>query len=145
MPNWVIEGILATSPRPGFRPGPEFRVPVEEVESWIAEARDFGIASIICLIGRDQLHLYERSLPHGLLETYRRAGFSVAHIPALDGLTEPYSAQEYDEAWQAFLLLPRPVLVHCSAGMDRTGRVVRHILDRMEGHAGDTAENPAAG
>ena len=67
MPSWVIEGVLATSPRPGYRPGPEQSVPSGVVEEWLLELQEFGVASILCLIGPDQLWLYRRSVPEGLL------------------------------------------------------------------------------
>jgi hypothetical protein len=132
MPNWVIDGLLATSPRPGYRPGPEHAVPFHVVEAWVRDARDFGIASIICLISDDQLPLYRRSVPGGLLAYYRERGFTVAHVPTYDGLTVPFSEEQYEQAWEAFLGLPKPVLVHCSAGMDRTGRIVGHIVERLQ-------------
>jgi protein-tyrosine phosphatase len=132
MPNWIVEGLIATSPRPGYSPGPEHTVPVHIVEDWLVEARDFGIASIICLIGHDQLWLYRKSLPQGLIARYIDEGFEVAHFPTVDQQTHPFTPEEYEAAWLAFRELPKPVLVHCSAGMDRTGRMVRYILERME-------------
>jgi len=131
VPNWVIEGVLATSPRPGFKPGPDTAVARLAVDRWIAECRAFGIESILCLLGPDQLPLY-RALPAGLLDYYRAAGFGVGHLPALDGLGNPYRATDYERAWDLYRELPGPLLVHCSAGMDRTGRIVRHIVDRLE-------------
>jgi hypothetical protein len=131
MPNWVLEGLLATSPRPGYRPGAETAVPEGVVEEWLLEAEEFGVASIICLIGDDQLWLYRKSVPEGLVTRYRQAGFAVAHIPTLDQQTHPFTADQYDLAWAHFQRLPKPVLVHCSAGMDRTGRIVRHIIERL--------------
>lgn len=140
MPYWIREGLLAISPRPGYRPGPEFAVPRAEVEAWVQATRDFGVASIICLISGDQLPLYATALPQGLLSYYEESGFRVAHVPTYDGLTVPYTPEQYDEAWRAFQQLPKPVLVHCSAGFDRTGRVVNHILSQLgvpgEGAAG---------
>ncbi|MGI8424989.1 MAG: tyrosine-protein phosphatase [Chloroflexota bacterium] len=135
MPYWVREGLLAISPRPGYRPGPEFSVPLAEVEQWVRETRDFGVNSIICLISDDQLPLYRRALPGGLLAYYAGSGFSVAHVPTFDGLTNPYTPAQYEDAWRAFVGLPKPVLVHCSAGFDRTGRIVDHILHRLSADA----------
>lgn len=128
----MIEHLIATSPRPGYTPGPELTVHDEAVDRWIDEARRFGIRSIMCLIGNDQLWLYRKAAPEGLIERYRRSGFEVFHLPTLDQQTHPFTPEQYEHAWRAFLELPKPVLVHCSAGMDRTGRIVRHLLERLE-------------
>lgn len=133
MPHWVIEGVLATSSRPGFQPGDERRVPAHIVERWLREVRDFGIRSVLCLIGPDQLWLYQHELPQGLVARYREAGLDVHHIPTMDFQTHPFRPEQYEEALHAFLRLPKPVLVHCSAGMDRTGRIVSHIIAHLEG------------
>jgi protein tyrosine phosphatase (PTP) superfamily phosphohydrolase (DUF442 family) len=142
MPNWVVEGLIATSPRPGYTPGPERDVPAGVVEEWLLEAQEFGIQSVICLIGGDQLWLYRKSVPEGLIQRYRTAGLEVCHIPTLDQQTHPFTGADYEQAWQAFQTLPKPVLVHCSAGMDRTGRIVRHILAQL---ANEDTEASAAG
>jgi len=131
MPNWVIEGVLATSPRPGYTPGPEKQVSVEVVDEWLDTTRAFGINSVICLIGGDQLWLYRKSLPEGLLGRYRASGLNVFHIPTEDQQTHPFTDEQYEAAWEAFQSLPKPVLVHCSAGMDRTGRIVGLIVERL--------------
>ena len=131
MPNWVVENLLATSPRPGFRPGPEHSVPEGVVEDWLREADVFGIRSVICLIGADQLWLYRNSVPGGLISAYRSAGLEVEHIGTQDQQTHPFTPEDLERAWQAFTRMPKPVLVHCSAGMDRTGRVVAHILRHL--------------
>lgn len=127
----IREGLLATSPRPGYAPGAEFTVPRHVVEAWVKEKRQAGIASIICLLAGDQLPLYRRALPQGLLRFYEEQGFMVASIAAPDGLQEPYTPEQFEQAWQAFQALPKPVLIHCSAGYDRTGRIVNYLLDRL--------------
>ncbi|MGH2583412.1 MAG: tyrosine-protein phosphatase [Dehalococcoidia bacterium] len=131
MPKWIREGELAISTRPGYRPGAEFSVPREAVDAWVAAMQDAGIASVICLLAGDQLPLYDRALPGGLLDHYRAAGFAVAHIPTADGQGEPFTPAQLDQAWRAYQCLPKPVLVHCSAGHDRTGRVVEYVLRRL--------------
>jgi protein tyrosine phosphatase len=131
MPKWIRDGELAISPRPGYRPGAEFTVPRAAVDSWIDETRAAGIASIICLLDRDQLPLYERGLPDGLLAYYREAGFAVARVPTPDGMQHPFTPEQLESAWEAYQHLPKPVLVHCSAGHDRTGRVIDYLLRRL--------------
>jgi protein tyrosine phosphatase (PTP) superfamily phosphohydrolase (DUF442 family) len=128
---WVIQGTLAKSARPGYSPGEEYRVSFDVVEAWCLRTREFGIESIICLLDEDQLPLYSYSLPHGLVAHYEAHGFQVAHVPTFDGQTEPFTQQQYEAAWTAFQRLPKPVLVHCSAGFDRTGRIVEHIQAKL--------------
>jgi hypothetical protein len=133
MLSWIRPGELATGQRPGYTPGAELTVSLSAVQSWIEEKRAAGIASIICLLAGDQLPLYSRALPQGLLRFYEQSGFAVVNIASSDGLTEPYSPDQLDAAWQAYQALPKPVLVHCSAGHDRTGRIVAYLLQRLEG------------
>ena len=131
MPKWIRDGELAISPRPGYRPGAEFTVPRAAVDTWIEETRAAGVASIICLLDRDQLPLYERGLPDGLIAYYREQGFQVAHVPTPDGMQHPFTPEQLEAAWEAYQALPKPVLVHCSAGHDRTGRVIDYLLRRL--------------
>jgi protein-tyrosine phosphatase len=131
MLKWILPAQLAISPRPGYGPGAEFGVPREAVERWSQEMKAAGISSIICLLAGDQLPLYDRALPDGLLRYYEQAGFQVAHIATVDGQKDPFTAAQLQTAWSAYSCLPKPVLVHCSAGFDRTGRVIDHLLDRL--------------
>ena len=136
--SWEIEGELARSPRPGYGGERGAPVPRHAVDAWLAALTAMGVRSIICLLAEDQLGFYAE-LPGGLVGYYRDAGFTVAHVPVRDHQQPPLAAQHLDEIWRAYRSLPRPVLVHCSAGVDRTGRAIAHIQSRLESAAGDQA------
>jgi hypothetical protein len=128
--TWVIPGRLSRTARPGFSGANPTDVDPGEVEAWLGEARADGIHSILCLLDERQLSYYPR-LPGGLLETYRRAGMAVSSVAVADLQTPPIPASVLPRIWQAFRALPPPLLIHCSAGIDRSGAAVAYILDRL--------------
>ena len=124
-PEWVLPELLAKSPRPGY-PGRE-GTSKEVVDEWIEDVRAMGVRSIICFLSDHQLAFYS-DLPSGLIQYYRDAGFDVAHIPEDDYKSPPLSEEGVREAVASFERLQKPVLVHCSAGLARTGVAIDAIL-----------------
>ncbi len=122
----VIPDQLYRSSRPGYSGGGKIPVGMDEVKRWIESAQAHGIVSIVCLLANEHLCLY----PDGdLLGIYRAAGFEVRHIPATDHRRPPLTEDQLAAVLQAYRELPKPALIHCSAGIDRTGAAVTHILD----------------
>jgi hypothetical protein len=131
--EWVVADTLARGRRPGYFKG--HSVPKTDVDTWLGTVRTFGVKSIICLLGDDQL-LYYGDLGTDLISYYRAAGFHVVHVSAPDYQTPPLSADHLAAIWTAYRELPKPVLVHCSAGLDRTGMAVEDIQNRLRQKGG---------
>jgi hypothetical protein len=142
---WAIPQKLACAHRP-LRHHPRFGgsgmdLPPDascEVLDWIRRMSVVGIRSIISLMHPKELRHYAQ-LDLGskdLIDLYRRSGFSVCHIPWQDPAHRSHldrsSFQEElagnrEKALQAFDELPKPVLLHCSAGIDRSAPIDAYI------------------
>jgi len=142
---WVIPNKLACSQRP-LRYHPRFgdRSPLPpeakpEVLWWVDRVKALGIRSIICLLEHDQLDRYYvrgglNLHPNGLLGYYRERGFDVRHFPMTD--YQRPAGTLMDQVLQEFDRLPKPVLIHCSAAIDRTTPVAAFIAARRDPYSG---------
>jgi len=154
---WVIPDALACAHRP-LRHHPQFGgsgrdLPPEdapEIQKWVDQVKGAGIRSIISLMHPKELRHYAQ-LDLGaedLIALYLKSGFEVRHIPWEDPAHLPpsgcFSFQEelariQTEALRAFDELPKPVLLHCSAGIDRSSPVAAYIwvkrANKEHGHA----------
>jgi hypothetical protein len=135
---WVLNERLACAQRPlrdhprhgGRTPLPPEARPL--VENWTDRVIAAGFRSIISLLEVAQLERYyvRGGLglhPDGLLGYYCSRGLDVVSIPCTD-YQQP-SNDQMRAALEAFRSLPKPVLLHCSAGIDRTAPVAAHIVD----------------
>ena len=129
--QWVVDGLLARSQRPGY---PANRPCLQTIQEWADEVRRMGIRSVLCILDNPQVaHYAHLNLDGGgLFDYYRSLGLAVEHIPADDHKMPPLSDKQLGAVWEAFQSLEKPVLVHCSAGRDRTGAAVEHILRQLQ-------------
>lgn len=141
---WVLPGRLASAQRP-LRHHPLYAgsgtvIPAHAtslVFDWVAAIQAGGIASIISFMhDRDRGCYSELSLnATDIIEFYEHHGFKVARIPWEDPHHSKADAhskrkkleQSRVEALKAFDRLPKPVLLQCSSGIDRSAPVAAYI------------------
>ena len=114
---WVIDGVLAYSERPGF---PLPTVPARTVDQWLEAVRSQGIRSVINMLSEEEMAVYYRHLGQPLLQYYGDAGFEVREVAHEDLGVVVTKQVLVDRVRAAFDNLPKPVVIHCSAGAERS-------------------------
>lgn len=142
---WIIPGLLAGCHRPlrhnALYGGSARNLDAQAgplVLEWAERMRTDGFRSILCLMSREEVNFYSRLDLHApdLLVFYEEQGFVVASIPWKDPAHVRRSvadlrvkeAEVCKEALAAFDRLPKPVLLHCSAGVDRSSPVALFLI-----------------
>jgi hypothetical protein len=146
----VIPGELMCSYRP-LRRHPEFGGPQRDLPAeaapvllnWIQKMRTAGIRAIITLMGPAELAHYAAVVSElgsaDLIGLYESHGFKVRSIPWEDPLYRvgqggrSYADQLLEvreKSLRAFDELSKPVLLHCSSGIQRSSPVAAFIYSR---------------
>lgn len=126
--QWTIPGVLARSSRPG---NPAEEVAAEDVAAWIERAHWLGIRTIISFLTDAEVEAYYASLSVPLHQAYELAGFTVLRLPLDDPWNEAANQAALARLLAVLPQLPPPWLVHCSAGVDRTGFAIRHLTQHL--------------
>ena len=125
-PEWVVEGELARSQRPGY---PKDKPSSSVMKDWRETVLSLGIRSVICIMDQNQVDKYNGidNIGDGLFSFYKENGLTVHHMNVEDYKKPPLNESEVELVLKAYSELEKPVLIHCSAGKDRTGKAVASI------------------
>jgi len=118
-PAWS-NTVVCGSNRPGY---PLCSVPIERVHSWINEVKSKGVTHVVCLLSDKDIKTYYNSLD--LIETYKANFESVDWFPIGDyAVASAETLGNICDLLEKYDSAKEKVVVHCSAGMGRTGLVL---------------------
>jgi protein tyrosine phosphatase (PTP) superfamily phosphohydrolase (DUF442 family) len=100
----------------------------EAVSDWILAVKALGVRSVICLLSKPELRWYEH-LKGGLLGAYHAAGLETMSLPVPLDAPGVLTRKHLEQLEAAFARLPRPMVIHCSAGMVRSGAAVAYLVE----------------
>jgi hypothetical protein len=147
--HWVIDGQLACAHRP-LRHHPLYGgsgrnltpSATDLVRIWAEQVISEGVRSVISLMHDRDLACYT-SLDLGtasLLEYYKSLGLEVAHVPWEDPHHKKSTPEEKrntllgvrEKSLSEYDRLTKPVMVQCSAGIDRSSPVTAFIWSKRQ-------------
>ena len=123
---WLIKGILAVTMRPGY---PAARVSELELNSWLIKIQRQGVKSIINMLSEDEETFYYRDLSGDLNEYYTKAGFEVLRISVEEDGKMIKKAHLRARIISGFRMLPKPLLIHCNSGAERSAIAIDAICE----------------
>ena len=129
-----FDSIVYGAERPVYRRNADIRR--EDIQPWIRFMSAHGIRRVLCLLDESQLAYYSSAL----LEVYSESFDEVTWAPIEDYCLP--SPKVLDSALQALSRAEssgQPIVVHCSAGMGRTGLVLAAWLVGRHGLEADEA------
>lgn len=125
--EWLPQIQVARASRPGQHQSQ--RKIQAALDLWIRSVVASGFKSIVCLLSGQELALYSH-LDGGLLGQYERNGIESVSIPIPIDRSPVLTGGDRAEILDAFLKLPKPIVIHCSAGIVRSGAAVRFLEAR---------------
>lgn len=110
------DNCLYTAERPGNPPGKTDPISLQDVEEWIAYIQKQGITRVTVLLDENELNNY---LPHDLLQLYTQSGLECERL----GMSSPQAARRMMARLQETCDMNEKMVVHCTGGVGRCGRV----------------------
>ena len=123
--SWVKQGVMARSSRPGYPSinGATKKELKKEVKKW----KKMKIKSIICLLSEEEMNENYKVVDGDLVGYYEKQGFEVFNVRIEDYQKPPVNDNDLKMIEEQYNKMEKPVLVHCAAGQNRTGQVVKYL------------------